>query len=180
MRKLSLVFLLVFLLSGCAGIRYVDPGDNPAHLTVHAKASLDPAWVDEFMTYNVLSVIEQHHVKWFGHLEGPWWAIKVYQRDNNGDLRLLRPVAGGIFENVVTYDFDNSREFVIPAGQYKVEVWLEAYMYYCVNPVKTNCGTPTLRIWSMPLEQSGFEPGQRISVTLDASQDAKGGTIKVR
>ena len=168
MRKLMLLFALLPLIniSACA-IMYVDPGQTPASLRVHASGALEPQYVDDFIQTKVLSPFEYHRVRWNGSLQGPWWAIKAYQRDAKGELRPLRSLNSNIFEGQETYHFSGYRDFIIPPGQYLVEVWLEAYMHYCIN---LGCGTPTVKRWSLKLPFDQFAPGQKIEFNVDGNQ----------
>ena len=159
MGKSLCAVLLLLSLCGCSAI-YVDPGQTPATLRVHALATLDPAWVDDMLQYRLLSVEEYLKAKWNGSLEGPWWAIKAYQRGADGQLTPLRPLIGGLFAGVTTYNFSGSRDFIIPMGNYQVEIWLTAYMYYCSGFSWDTCATPTLRIWKEGLDINQFASGQ--------------------
>ena len=166
MRKLVLLLSLLFGLSACASM-YVDPGQTPASLRVHARATLDPQEVDDFLQEKVLSPIEYHIARWGGNLQGPWWAIKAYQRDAKGELRPLRSLNNNFFEGLETYKFAGYRDFIIPPGQYPVEIWLEAYMHYCTDFWRRDCGTPTVKRWTQALPFDQFAPGQQIEFNID-------------
>ncbi len=169
MRHLFIILLVLLSLCGCSAI-YVNPGQNPATLRVHAHAALDPQAVDDFMQTRVLSPVEYWDVKWRGVLQGPWWGIKAYMRDAKGQLHPLLSTKSNIFEGQTTYQFSGYRDFIIPSGSYAVEVWLEAYMNYCTDVMMMNCGTPTLRIWRQELAENQFAPGQHFEANIDGGQ----------
>ena len=169
-KPLLLLLLLALFSQGACTAMHVDPGHNPATLRVHARAALDPGEVDSFLQEKVLSPIEYHNARWAGVLQGPWWAIKAYQRGAQGELLPLCSPSGNIFEDQETYCFSGYRDFIIPPGQYPVEIWLEAYMYYCADCLEQNCGTPTVKRWRQEFPFSQFTPGQKIEFSIDGGQ----------
>lgn len=152
-----LLSMLLFLAAGCSAM-YVTPGENPATLRVYAVASLDPEAADNFMQYQALSTEQYLAVKWGGAME-PRWAIKAYMLDNSGQLHPLLSNKSNPYEGSNSYKFSGQRDFIIPAGNYPVEIWLEAYMHYCIGANWNNCGTPTFKIWRQALPIDQFAPG---------------------
>ena len=169
MRKLSSLVIGVFLLLNGCGSMYVDPGQQPAFLQVQAQGCLDPAQVREMLEFAIMGPSLFHSARFGGTIQGPWWSIRAYARTPDGELRQLQPATPGLFDSQVTYNFRSQRQFIIPAGNYTVEVWLESYMYYCTDFFRDSCGTPTIKLWRETLATDQFAPGQRLSVTINGN-----------
>lgn len=166
MRNL-LFLLLIFagLSAGCTAV-YVDPGENPARLQVRAQGCLDAQEVREFIELQVLGPNLFQMARHAGTIQGPWWSIRAYIPAADGPLPQLRPVSGGLFDGHSGFTFTGQREFVLPQGEYPVEIWLEAYIYYCTDWLNNNCGTPTVKLWRQVIPENSFAPGQVISAFI--------------
>jgi hypothetical protein len=115
----ALLACLVVLAGGCAV--YQDPGPNPAHLVVKARASVTPAQVEEALERGA-------HLK-FKALGGaedvsaPLWDLRAFVPQSDGGLTPLRPLRP--VENWEGHDFAGTAEFLAPAGTYPVFFLLE-------------------------------------------------------
>ena len=127
----TLVSVLLFLLAGCAQVT-VDPGSNPALVTLELRARVSPARVKEVMSANALdnpSVLPG----WFHRVEGPFWSWGLYLEAEDGtldrlpnrqglNLAMLR--AGGLSQKVTF-----SAPPKAPALVLLVEPYLVHYFY---------------------------------------------------
>jgi hypothetical protein len=178
MGKLLSLLLIPLFLTGCA-VFSVDPGPNPARLTVKFDATLPQPLAAAAVREAVLSPQESWRLKYGGLIRGPWWSVGVYRRTPDGGLEsLLPPLSGGLVdESIATREnwrFMGTRTFAIPPGEYELEVWLSAYMHYCLDMTMRDCATPTVKIWRQTLPRQTFSGGQETLLLLDGAKlDAK-------
>jgi hypothetical protein len=178
MGKLLSLLLIPLFLSGCA-VFSVDPGPNPALLTVRIDATLPKPLAAAFMQEAVLSPQEAWRLKYGGLIRGPWWSIGVYRRTPAGGLEsLLPPFGSGLIDESIekqeSWRFIGARTFAIPSGEYEIEVWLSAYMHYCLDMAMRDCATPPVKIWRLRVPRQTFAGGQETLLTLDGAElDAK-------
>lgn len=115
---LALCALAALLGAGCSHM-YVDPGPNPAHLVVRARAGVTQAQVDAAME-------RKAYIKSFLYFEdysAPLWDLRAFIPRADGQLTPLLPLkpvanAGGL-------NLDAEAEFLAPAGDYPVVFLLE-------------------------------------------------------
>ena len=116
---------------GCAQVA-VDPGPDPARITLDLKAFVSPARVKEVMSENALdnpAVLPG----WFHRVEGPFWSWGLYLEQADGTLDRLPNQKG---QNLVMLRADNlSRQVTFfappkaPALVLLVEPYLVHYFY---------------------------------------------------
>jgi hypothetical protein len=174
MGKFLSLLLIPFLLTGCA-LFAVDPGPNPALLTVRIDATLSTMEVAAFMRETVVSPIESWSLKYGGVIRGPWWSIGVYRRTPAGELEsLLPPFSSGLVDESIekpeSWRFLAARTFAIPPGEYELEVWLSAYMNYCLDVLMRGCVTPTVKIWRQNVPLRTFIGGQETLLILEGAK----------
>ncbi|MDR1396235.1 MAG: hypothetical protein LBJ14_00650 [Desulfarculales bacterium] len=169
MRKLPFLFsVLLWLGAGC-GAMYVDPGENPARLQVRAEGCLDAREVLDFVELQVLGPDLFQRASYYGTIQGPRWSIRAYIPAADGPLPQLRPTGGGLYDGRSGFSFAGQREFLLPQGEYPVEIWLEAYIYYCTDLLRGNCGLVTVNLWRETIAENSFAPGQIVSAFISGN-----------
>jgi hypothetical protein len=153
---------------------YVDPGPDPALLTVRIDAALPKPLAAAFLQESVLSPLESWRIRYGGVIRGPWWSVGVYRRTPGGEMvSLLPPLMGGLTDGSIekqeSWRFLAARTFAIPPGEYELEVWLSAYMHYCLDIAMRDCATPTVKIWRQRVPRQTFSSGRETLVILEGT-----------
>ena len=109
------IFILLLFAAGCL-IAYVDPGPNPAKLTVSLKAAVPKDAVENIKRQSLRSVT------------GPYWVWWVYLVDGKGLYQDLKPEGEGPKRWQRAYSIDESATFLVRPGNYRVRLRVTAYL----------------------------------------------------
>ena len=171
-----LLFGLFIFNFGCAA-QYLNPGQEPAQLNVTATSYIDPREV-----YNALELSigapDMYYLKFHGTVRGPWWSFKAYEVLNNGSYRPLKSTNSNLFEGQQGTILRGSRTFLIPQGQYPVEIWLEVYINYCESLRPMDCNTMTIKRWVKNVDQTSFSANEIINMQIQGDAIPDGTTGK--
>ena len=110
------LILLLTLVSGCTA--YMNPGPDPARLTVSVQASLDKERVAQL----------KYHTR--RNARGPLWVWNLYVVQGDGYYQELKPQGPGPARWIGGYRLDDTALFMAPQGSYQVRLRVTAYLDY--------------------------------------------------
>lgn len=111
---LPVAFLMV-LAAGCASQEFL--GENPAKVVVRIHAQAEPVPIPE-------TAHSRSPVTWY-------WGF--YLVEEKGKLRKLREANGKRTTVLEENPLEAEGEFMVPAGQHKARLLVEAYQYYSIG-----------------------------------------------
>ena len=178
MRFTITIFLFwLFLFSVGCSAQYLNPGQAPAQINVTTTSYIDPKEVYNAMELAV-GAHNMYQLKYGGTVKGPWWSIKAYKVMNDGSYQPLRSTNSNLFEDQQGTILRGARTFLIPQGQYPVEIWLETYIHYCDNPFSLTCNTMTIKRWVKKMEQTSYSANEVIDAYVQGDAIPDGATGK--
>lgn len=125
----AVLILALAFMGGCAGFMFVDPGPNPAYLTLPVQAQIMQAQVD--------AVIDEFGGPLFlkfspraDTISGPFWDVQAFILAPDGGVHQLHPAPGGAILSQEGLSVDGQARFLAPPGKHKLRLVLSGLLLH--------------------------------------------------
>lgn len=159
---------LSMLAAGC-GLQYVDPGQNPAQVTITLKALVTPAQMEKTKVDNLLTrpfVLPGA----FHEILGPYYDWNLYEIEKDGYLRPLKPAGEVKTRYIEGSRMEMTATFLAPVGPKELRVLVESYFIHRYVEAFTEYDQPVEIATFRKDFKLGLCPGCRLKVSAEFSK----------